>query len=430
MRHYCIKDYEEKLNLEEALFRAKLEVAILTAIITKKPITLKSNCRFQKGLNFMKCCKCGIWKERTTRFFHPHSKGAKQFPSCDAGYERLNNSCRTCSQERYHARRQLPKSFITNLIRQYKKDGLTVKWFDATFAAQNGRGLITNAPMELVSNGTNSVGIHRLNNKEEHVPNNCFLELQNLNVSQHSAIPSLQEAWKEVFTFLVKQFQEPDDQIAHTAFMNEQLHMSGPDLGFSTTDLSSKEYSRKVRNYHLPTILRIAIRYHTKADIRDYSFQHIFENQTQLYQMTYKYAVKQLQVQNWKCYYTGIPLTIDNLWTRISFERQHNSPWHFTPSGELGRTVFICRLFNSARQLSRLKILQYLLTQIMVEVPSDVRQMVTSEIIPLLQIPEPTLKIPRKQKIPTYSRTRIMRENARKRRKLLESCSPFEQNIE
>jgi IS5 family transposase len=76
-----------------------------------------------------------------------------------------------------------------------------------------------------------------------------------------------------------------------------------------------------------------------------------------------------------KCYYSHIPLTIKNLYTRFSLERLDNNKAHFNADGTIpDTTVVVCRLFNVAAQMSRKKLLNYYLNQKLVAVPAEARK--------------------------------------------------------
>lgn len=62
------------------------------------------------------------------------------------------------------------------------------------------------------------------------------------------------------------------------------------------------------------------------------------------------------------------------MWTRFSFERLNNDLPHFNENAELPNCVFICRLFNSAHQLSKRMSLEYLLTQKLVVMSPNARK--------------------------------------------------------
>jgi hypothetical protein len=216
-------------------------------------------------------------------------------------------------------------------------------------------------------------------------------------VRQDHAILSLHDDWKAVFRFIIEKYQGLHQyDRKHQNYMQEQLLLSPADLKISYRELTQEQYSREVSARHLPAILRRAISASIQFDIDNYNFKHNFETLAQFKAVVYTNLIKQLDTQNWRCFYMSAPLTIANLWTRFSIERiGTNQISHFTPKGELGTTVIICRLFNSARKLSCKKILGYVLTQTSLEVPGDVRDQIENDIATAGTESEPKLKKPR-----------------------------------
>ncbi len=80
----------------------------------------------------------------------------------------------------------------------------------------------------------------------------------------------------------------------------------------------------------------------------------------------YKNALIQLEKQKGRCGLTDIGLTYLPKWNQISLERINNDLPHFAQDANLPNCIFICRMFNVARQLSRKMILEYFLVQILV----------------------------------------------------------------
>jgi len=92
-------------------------------------------------------------------------------------------------------------------------------------------------------------------------------------------------------------------------------------------------------------------------------------------------AIIKLKAQQYRCAYSFFPLSILPSFARFSFERIDNLLPHFTLTGELTNIVFICRLFNGRRQMSRKKLLQYYMSQKLVEVPIEARQQAENELL-------------------------------------------------
>jgi len=80
-----------------------------------------------------------------------------------------------------------------------------------------------------------------------------------------------------------------------------------------------------------------------------------------------KLLFNKLLNQEMKCYYTGIPLSTNrDDWRYFSLERLDNTLHHTDDN-----SVFICRMFNTAGQLNKNKILQALLSQQHIKLSSD-----------------------------------------------------------
>lgn len=74
------EELEKKTSAEIILFRAKI-----TLLVNKgKTPTLRKDCKV-----WMKCVCCGVFKERTTEYFHMKRNN---FQPCVAGNENLKNS--------------------------------------------------------------------------------------------------------------------------------------------------------------------------------------------------------------------------------------------------------------------------------------------------------------------------------------------------
>lgn len=156
------------------------------------------NCIIKNNMFYMKCVQCLKFLPRLTKYFMVH--GSKNLFTSKPGYESLHNSrthpCRTCRSVLRKKGLSMEKGFLAGVLNNYKQ--LSITWFYETLAKQNGTGLITNSIMLFTTHGQNCVGIHRKNNKLDHIPENCFLEVQELNVAQFKAIPDLFDAWQSV----------------------------------------------------------------------------------------------------------------------------------------------------------------------------------------------------------------------------------------
>jgi hypothetical protein len=368
------KMIRKKRNIEEDV--KNMMTKLHNWINDDKPLNLKENCIFEDGMIKMNCIICNELKPRTTEYFDA-CHGGENFETCEPGHETLQNSighpCKTCRAELKQKRTATKNGFIYQLVQNYPQ--LSVEWFLETLKKQNGRGLITNMELTLSTHSKNAVGIHRHNNDLEHVPENCFLEVQELNIQQQEAIPDLFEAWKELFTLMIRNFKQ-DDGIDYLKLFRDQYNVTRKKLGIIYDKNNEKNYNKAAYAQHLKTILCSKIRTHIQKDIkRGFKFPPNC-SLSQFVQLVYPNVILQMEKQKARCGYTDIGLTIENVWTRFSLERINNDHFHFTETGKLPNCIFICRMFNVAKQLSRTMILEYFLQQILVHVPDEIREKV------------------------------------------------------
>jgi len=205
----------------------------------------------------------------TTQFFQAAGQ-AKNFIFSRAGSESLCNNksspCKSCRSDMDGKRFATEDGFISRLIGHYP--GLTRLWFYETFEVQGGRGKITNTALKLTSNQVNCVGVHRYDNEKEHVPENCFLEVQELNIPQHDSILSLMEAWTNVFQHFINAFAGREDSVDYMQNFREQFMLTLKILGITKSNCSSNnEYNVRCREMHFESILMSRINAHIQHDI-------------------------------------------------------------------------------------------------------------------------------------------------------------------
>jgi hypothetical protein len=365
---------KQRVTRDVAADTKLIEDKLRTYLASAKKLKLKKGCKLENGQMFMMCVVCEIFRPRTTEYFDA-SMGGSNFVTSLPGHEYLCNSisrpCKKCwvvLSQKHHA---TESGFIRHLLwASYPK--LTVEWFYDTLQKQNGNGIITNMKLKLTTNSQNSAGIHRKDNSVDHVPENCFLEVQELNVPQYDSIPDLQAAWVEVYSLLVTYFDEDEPLDCFQPFQ-ENLTATPKSLGININP-RTYAYNKELRNKYLKYILHCDIRSHILEDVKKQRFKLPPETtMNQFVKLVYPNAIAQLKKQEGRCAYSHIGLTIPNLWTRFSFERLDNNLPHFTNDGKLPNCVFICRLFNGSRQLSRKMILEYFLMQNLVKVPDNIR---------------------------------------------------------
>jgi hypothetical protein len=226
--------------------------------------------------------------------------------------------------------------------------------------------------LKLCTNVPNAAGIHRLDNSLGHTPTNCVLEVQEMNAPQHKAIPCLFAAWFTIYTALARRFGPDPDLTDYVALFRKQYTKTPKELGFQGICHGSSQYDLFRSQYQFKTILRAQIISHIANDLKLRGFVPT-TGRTNLINLVYPKAIAQLEAQHGRCAYTGIGLTHLREYNQISFERKDNSLPHFDQDGGLSNCVFICRIFNTAKQLSAKMILEYFLNQTMVPISEEVR---------------------------------------------------------
>jgi hypothetical protein len=350
-----------------ALFKSKLREYLAEG----KTLKLKKGCKFEDDEIWMECVQCHEYKLRNTRHFN--SDGSKHFATCPPGHEQLKNSklypCKECQKDDRDIDGATPKGFITCLLRPYP--ALSREWFAQTFEAQGGRGPISNFPMLLQKHVQNAAGIHRRDNSLGHIPENCFLEVQEINVSQYMAIPCLFAAWRSIYGELARRFSENPDVTNFVELFRNQYYKTVSDLGCRAKG-RSQEYEDFRHQRHFKTIVRIQIGHHIDEDLAQKRFTLPFDRAA-FSNVVYEKAILQLEKQNARCAYSDAGLTHTRAYNQMSFERVNNKLPHFDQDGGLSNCVFVCRLFNGKKQLSAKLILQYFLHQTMVPLSEQTR---------------------------------------------------------
>jgi len=148
----------------------------------------------------MMCVECRETKPRTQQFCKLTSAN-KTTMVCKVGNESFSNykscPCRTCFKKMLVTNRTTRDGFLSRIPRVYSL--FSYEWVEATLLKQNHRGLITNMVMNLTTNSPNCLGVHRKDHSLEHTPENCFFELQELNVPQHgNAIFTMPDTKKKI----------------------------------------------------------------------------------------------------------------------------------------------------------------------------------------------------------------------------------------
>jgi hypothetical protein len=366
---------ESQIEMQVALFRSKVK----DELDQRLEITLKPNCYRIDGKIFMMCVVCKEVKERTTENFYPDYNG-KNFETSRAGHECLKNSplkpCIRCQAMQNCEFYRNQDGFVYRLVAQHKSTGLTIEWFYEILNQQHDVGPISGQKLQLVPSALNSVGIHAHDNDKEHTPDNCFLEIQSLNVPQHEAIPCLFCAWKQLYNCILHQYMFPKEQdnSKHLEYVRSQYFVSVIDLNITGYGANPQFYEQQRRRRHFPSILRSAIQNHINHDIKKKRFELPRNIPRKEYlKIVYDNSIQQLEKQSWRCAYSNVNLTIANIWTRFSFVRIDDDLPHFTQLGELTNIVFICRSLNTPKKLSKEIIMDMLLHQNLLPIPEYIR---------------------------------------------------------
>ncbi len=363
------KRKKRDMNADIKMFQAKLEFWMFQG----KELHLKPGCELKNNKIFMECVNCKQKLHRTTEFFNANS--IITFEGAEPGHESLHNStstpCKSCVSKIKMEKHKTREAFISHLILKYPM--LTKEWFNETLEKQNGRGLITNTILNLTSNASNCAGIHRYNNNLDHTQLNCFLEVQELNVPQYKAIESLKKAWVDVFIYFANEFEGNIDDVDYLQLFCDQYNKTQKDLGIDYCN-GKKNYDQQCYILHFKTLFQKRIKDYIQHDIRAHRFKLPKDvTMKQFIDTLYPNAILQLEKQKGYCGLTQIGLTYQQRWNQFSLERINNNLPHFTQDGKLPNCMFICRLFNSSRQLSSKMILEYFLTQILVPISEKTR---------------------------------------------------------
>jgi hypothetical protein len=339
-------------------------------------LDLQTGSKFEDGKILMQCNKCGEFQPRNTIYFDVNTAN---FATCRPGFESLHHSishpCKACRKANFRVLGPTTKGFIQSIFWRYPS--LNLQWFEETLKKQGGKGPISNMTLNLQAHVSNAVGIHRRNNALGHVPANCVLEVQEMNAQQQEAIPCLFAAWFTIYTELARRFGPDPDLTDYVALFRHQYNKTPKELGFDSVRKVGNEYDVFRSQYHFKTILSKQIMSHILADVQRRAFilpsnRAIFAN------LVYQKAIAKLESQFCRCAFSGIGLTHLREYNQMSFERKDNSLPHFDQDGELSNCVFICRIFNSSKQLSPKMILEYFLHQTMVPITEEVRAKATA----------------------------------------------------
>ena len=329
------------------------------------------------------CVRCNKEYPLTTLYFHVEKAGnTKTNYERKSGKEVMSNTpfygCRECAKKVSIERSKTDGEYIRILLKSYPF--LTEEWFiSLPFICS-----ISNLPLYKGQKESGSWTASIQNNKpdEEHTPENCCLIAREFNVQQQKAIPDLLEAWKKAFELIINEFvnlSNTEDLVSKfKQWYNNTPEQNGVNVPCQIIDpsdpskkIKNPEYSALCKKYHLKTIFRDMINNNKHQDKKS-------KRDTKLEQcnLTIDNLCDKMLQQKCKCLYTGIPFSVErDTWSYFSIERLDNSKNH-----TLDNSVFVCRLFNTAAQLSRQKILTALLSQIHVPLSHECRIKIQDEL--------------------------------------------------
>jgi hypothetical protein len=330
------------------------------------------------------CVKCGIEYPTTPLYFNTeyidHSKTNYERVS---GKEVISNSpfygCRECSKKVTTERSKTDDECIRNLLKTYPL--LTKEWF----VSQPFVCSISNIPLCLKKNDSDIWTASIQNNKpgEEHTPENCCLVAKEFNVQQQGAIPDLLEAWKEAFQLTANEIMNPSN--------TEELVSKFKQWYIEAPKQTGVKVPSQITNPNDPIGKKITNPEYTKLRNMTYfkaAFGIMLDNvrrddkkskrnpNIEPCNLTVESMYQQLIKQNCKCYYTGIPFSLNrDTWNYFSCERLDNSKNHTVEN-----CVFICRMLNGPAQINRKKVLTALLSQIHVPLSDECKLIIQSEL--------------------------------------------------
>lgn len=326
------------------------------------------------------CVRCGIEYPAIERYYPIEKAGnTKTNYERESGKEVISNTpssgCRECSKKVSTERSKTDDEYYRILEKSYPKLKGWVK--TQPFVCS-----ISNLPLYKGQKESDSWTASIQNNKpgEEHTPENCCLVAREFNVQQQGAIPDLLEAWKEAFQLTANEIMNPSNTEELVSkfkqWYNNTIQQNGVNVPCQVTNPIGKkktnpEYSTLCQKFHLKRILSDMRNNHIDKD-KDSKRNPNIEPCNLTVESMYQRLIK----QNCKCYYTGILFSLDrDTWNYFSCERLDNSKNHTVEN-----CVFICRLFNTAGQFNRKKILTALFSQVHIPLSNEYKLKIQAEL--------------------------------------------------
>tara|TARA_E500000331_G_scaffold307799_1_gene312928 strand:- start:92 stop:1261 length:1170 start_codon:yes stop_codon:yes gene_type:complete len=326
------------------------------------------------------CMKCNEPKPITPKYFKSeyNNSGINNIDK-DSGKEQIYNSptygCRECTKTvAYDKSRNDKDEYIRLKLKPYTH--LNRPWYLSIPNICD----ISNMPLVEDFNCDWRVGIQNNGLTREHLPEHCTKIANELNVPQHNAISNLKECWMQCYKLILNELHRPtnEDELREIVkkWWNNKPKQNGVIADCQITINGKKkinpEYTNECLLKHLKSILNdMKSRYKKndkKSKIRNYETDGNILTDNQMYQKLLK--------QGFKCHYTGVPFSKNrDTWNYFSLERLDNKINHTDEN-----TVFICRMFNTSGGLNQKKIFQILLTQILVPLTDEERDIIINKI--------------------------------------------------
>lgn len=324
------------------------------------------------------CMRCNEAKPITPLYFHTefNNSGIGNIEK-NSGKEQISNTptygCRECARKISQNKSKTIDEYIRILLKPYPE--LKKEWYNNLPNICE----ISNIQLNEQNNVDWRVSIQNNGKTKVHLPETCCKIAYEFNVQEHNAIKNLIDCWKEAFGYIIKELHEPTNTTELIQQVNNWWNNSPKENGVNLPSQiiengvkkRNPEYSKQYNSKHLPAIISDLLFRYKKMDKkskRNPTTSGICINKIQLFEKLIK--------QNFMCYYTGIPFSQDrDNWRYFSLERLNNTLNHTDEN-----SVFICRMFNTAGQLNRKKILTALLSQIHISLSIEDKDIINTEL--------------------------------------------------
>jgi len=315
------------------------------------------------------CLRCLVQKPITPKYYHSeyNNSGIDNIDK-ESGKEQICNSptygCRECSKIISQKKGKNIDEYRRILLKTYPL--LSLEWYNS----QKKNCAISNICLNEENNCAWRVSIQNNGLDKEHRPENCALIAYEFNVQEQNAIHNLIDCWIEAFSLILKELHDPSDTTENIEYFKKWYNNSPKDNGVTepcqiiqnNKKIRNPKYSEQYNTKHLKAILNGLCDRCVKMDKRSKKREG-----KSISRLNNKLLFNKLMTQEMKCYYTGIPLSTDrDDWRYLSLERLDNTLHHSDDN-----CVFICRMFNTAGQLNKKKILKALLSQQHIQLSSD-----------------------------------------------------------